>query len=150
MNPGGGLRRWLKFNAVGAIGIVVQLAALAVLKGLLRLPYLTATALAVETAVLHNFVWHELWTWKDRRGAGGHALSRLLRFNLGNGLVSIVVNLVAMRLLVGRLHMQYLIANLLAITAGSLANFFISDLLVFRRARGSVSQADRARGRSRT
>ena len=58
MNPGGALRRWLKFNAVGAIGIVVQLAALAVLKGLLRLPYLTATALAVETAVLHNFVWH--------------------------------------------------------------------------------------------
>jgi putative flippase GtrA len=150
VNPGGGLRRWVKFNAVGAIGIGVQLAALAVLKGLLRLPYLTATALAVETAVLHNFVWHELWTWKDRREAGGNAFSRLLRFNLGNGLVSIVVNLVAMRLLVGRLHMQYLIANLLAITAGSLANFFISDLLVFRRARGSVSQADPARGRSRT
>jgi putative flippase GtrA len=135
VNPAGGLRRWLKFNAVGAIGIGVQLAALAILKGLLRLPYLTATALAVEAAVLHNFVWHERWTWKDRRQAGGSVLSRLVRFHLGNGLVSIAVNLVAMRLLVGRLHMQYLIANLLAITAGSLANFFISDLLVFRRAR---------------
>ena len=40
----------------------------------------------------------------------------------------------SMRLLVGCLHMQYLVANLLAIAAGSLANFFISDLLVFRRA----------------
>jgi putative flippase GtrA len=124
----------LKFNAVGAIGIGVQLAALAILKGLLRLPYLTATALAVEAAVLHNFIWHELWTWKDRRATGGGAFSRLVRFHLGNGLVSIAVNLVAMRLLVGRFHMQYLIANLLAIAAGSLANFFISDLLVFRRA----------------
>ena len=135
MNPAAGLRRWLKFNAVGAIGIGVQLAALAVLKGLLRLPYLTATALAVEAAVLHNFVWHERWTWKDRRQAGGHVFSRLVRFHLGNGLVSIAVNLVSMRLLVGRLHMQYLIANVLAIAAGSLANFFVADLLVFRRAR---------------
>jgi putative flippase GtrA len=40
-----------------------------------------------------------------------------------------------MRLLVGRLHMQDLIANVLAIAAGSLANFFVADLLVFRRAR---------------
>jgi putative flippase GtrA len=39
-----------------------------------------------------------------------------------------------MRLLVGRFHMQYLIANMLAIAAGSLANYFIADLLVFRRA----------------
>ena len=148
MIPSGGLRRWLKFNAVGAIGIGVQLAALAILKGLLRLPYLTATALAVEAAVLHNFVWHERWTWKDRRQAGGSVLSRLVRFHLGNGLVSIAVNLVAMRLLVGRLHMQYLIANTLAIAAGSLANFFISDLLVFRRARNGKAQPPT--GRSRT
>ena len=34
------IRRWLKFNAVGAIGIVVQLGALAILKGLLRVQYL--------------------------------------------------------------------------------------------------------------
>jgi len=135
VNPAGEVRRWLKFNAVGAVGFGVQLAALAVLKGLLRLPYLTATALAVETAVLHNFVWHELWTWRDRRAAASTTFSRLVRFHLGNGLVSMAVNLVLMRLLVGRFHMQYLIANLLAVAAGSLANFFISDLLVFRRAR---------------
>jgi putative flippase GtrA len=127
----GWLRRWLKFNAVGAIGILVQLAALAIFKGALRVPYLLATALAVETAVLHNFVWHELWTWRDRRGEGGVPM-RLLRFNLGNGAVSLLVNLVFMRLLVGRFHMQYLIANLIAIAAGSLANYLVSDTLVFR------------------
>jgi len=127
----GWLRRVLKFNAVGAIGILVQLAALALFKGVLRIPYLLATALAVEIAVLHNFVWHELWTWRDRRGAGS-ALWRLLRFNLGNGAVSILVNLVFMRLLVGRFHMQYLVANLIAIAAGSIANFLVSELFVFR------------------
>ena len=127
----GFLHRWLKFNTVGAIGIAVQLAALALLRGLLGVNYLAATALAVETAVLHNFVWHELWTWRDRRSADGTVLWRLLRFNLTNGLVSLVTNLVLMRLLVGRFHVQYLIANLLSIAAGSLANFFLSDWFVF-------------------
>ena len=26
----------------------------------------SATALAVETAILTNFFWHERWTWRDR------------------------------------------------------------------------------------
>jgi putative flippase GtrA len=127
----GFLRRWLKFNTVGAIGIAVQLGALAVLRGLLGVSYLVATALAVEAAVLHNFVWHERWTWRDRRSPDGTVLRRLLRFNFTNGLISIATNLVLMRLLVGSFHVQYLIANLLSIAAGSLANFFLSDWFVF-------------------
>ena len=127
-------RRWLKFNGVGAIGIVLQLAVLALLRSVVGLEYLTATALAVEAAVLHNFVWHERWTWRDRRGAHGSAFGRLLRFNLTTGLVSMVTNLVLMRLLVGSLHVEYLIANLVSIAAGSLANFFLSDWFVFARA----------------
>ena len=127
------LRRWLKFNAVGAIGILVQLAVLAALKSGLHAPYMAATAIAVEVAVLHNFVWHERWTWRDRRG--GNVLGRLLRFNLGNGAVSIAVNLAFMRVLVGRFHFQYILANLAAIAAGSVANYLVSDLFVFRRAR---------------
>src|ERR1700683_4294103 len=91
------VRRWLKFNAVGAIGVAAQLAALGIFHGVLRLDYLTATALAVEAAVLHNFVWHERWTWRDRTGSRGGATARLLRFNLSAGLVSIPTNLALMR-----------------------------------------------------
>ena len=126
-------QRWVKFNAVGAVGIGVQLAVLALLRGLLHLNYLVATGLAVETAVLHNFVWHELWTWVDRTGSRRGVLFRLLRFNLSTGLVSLITNLALMRLLVGQFHVQYLIANLLSIAAGSLANFFLSDWFVFPR-----------------
>jgi len=122
--------RWLKFNTVGAIGIVVQLAALALFRSGLGIPYLAATALAVETAVLHNFLWHERWTWKDR--PAGERLLRLLKFNLTNGLLSIAANLVLMRLFVGHFHLHYLAANLLSIALCSLANFFLSDRLVFR------------------
>jgi putative flippase GtrA len=124
--------RWLRFNAVSALGIAVQLAALSVFHGWLRFEYLAASALAVESAVLHNFVWHERWTWRDRAGSKGGVFIRLLRFNLSTGVLSIVTNLLLMRWLVGTLHAPYLAANLAAIAAGSVANFLVSDLFVFQ------------------
>ena len=131
--------RWLKFNAVGAIGILVQLAALGLLAGLLKLHYLLATALAVEIAVLHNFVWHCRWTWKDRTGDATRLtmlLPALWRFHVSNGLVSILGNLVFMRLLVGQFHLHYLVANVASIALCSVVNFALSEVFVFQRPRG--------------
>jgi putative flippase GtrA len=125
------VERWLKFNAVGAIGIVVQTAALWLLKSALHFEYLAATGMAVELAVLHNFVWHEHWTWRDRTGAHGGWPGRLLRFNLSNGLISIAVNLISMRIFAGYFHWPYMVANFVGIAAGSLANFLASDKIVF-------------------
>ena len=81
--------RWLKFNAVGLIGVGVQLAALAFFRSLLGWGIRVATLTAVECAVLHNFVWHERWTWIDRTRKVRGRLQRLLRFNTANGLISL-------------------------------------------------------------
>jgi putative flippase GtrA len=80
------------FAVVGGLGFVVQLAALA---ALIRAgcPLAVATALAVEAAVVHNFCWHERWTWKDRRN-GTSRLVRLVRFHGANGIVSIATNVI--------------------------------------------------------
>jgi putative flippase GtrA len=94
--------------------------------------YLPATGLAVEFAVVHNFLWHEHYTWADRRESSSGLLRRLVRFNLSTGLISIVGNLLLMRLLVGSLHLQYMMANLLTIGACSLANFWATDRVVFQ------------------
>jgi putative flippase GtrA len=126
------LRRLIKFHLVGAVGIGVQLCFLFLFKTVLHLNYLLATALAVECAVLHNFLWHERFTWADRRSEHTGLLRRLLRFNLSTGLISMVGNLVLMRLLVGSLHLQYMVANLLSIGSCSLLNFVASDRLVFQ------------------
>ncbi len=120
--------RWLKFNLVGGIGIAVQLLALIVLKAGLHMNYLAATALAVETAVIHNFLWHEHFTWADRAGAG---IPRFLKFNLTTGLFSIGGNLALMKLLVDLGRMNYLLANGITITACSVVNFLVSDGFVF-------------------
>ena len=129
----GMFRTWLKFNAVGIIGVGVQLAALAILRTGLGADYLVATFLAVEAAVLHNFIWHERWTWVERtRQKAGGVIGRLFRFHLANGLISIAGNLVLMWLFVSRLHLHYFLANLIAIGTCSIVNFFASDRLVFR------------------
>lgn len=126
--------RWLKFNAVGALGILIQLAVLFVLKRGLHLNYLIATAFAVEIAVVHNFLWHERYTWADRiYPSWRKSLPRLLRFNLTNGGISIACNLLVMKLLVGFGHINYMAANALAIALCSLANFLISEEFVFAR-----------------
>jgi putative flippase GtrA len=137
LSPGSALfGRWLAFNAVGALGIGVQLGLLAVLVHLCGLHYLPATAVAVEAAVLHNFVWHQRWTWKDRPGAGVRtALSRLGRFHLLNGLVSLGGNLGLMAVLAGALRLDPVLANVVAIAACSLVNFAASETLVFRHSR---------------
>jgi len=136
-------RTWLKFNAVGSLGIAVQVGALALFKGGIGLHYLAATAIAVETAVLHNFVWHERWTWFERTRSPGGALNRLARFHLANGAVSILGNLALMWLFVARFGIRYFVANLLAIGACSSANFWASDRLVFRLERGNTSPMNR-------
>ncbi len=124
------LMRWLRFNAVGGIGIAIQLAVLAALKGGLHLNYLAATALAVEAAVINNFLWHERWTWADRASAG-RSFPRFVKFNLSTGVLSIVENVALMKALVSWGHLPYLPANLLAIAICTVANFLLSDRFVF-------------------
>lgn len=128
----GRFRRWLRFNAVGAAGVAVQASMLTVLVSLGGMHYLAATAIAVESAVLHNFLWHWRWTWADRTGPESHGFFvSLLRFHLGNGLVSLTGNLLFMRLLVGAAGIPPLPANLLSIALCSLLNFLLSDRWVF-------------------
>jgi putative flippase GtrA len=128
----------LRFYAVGAAGIGVQLAALAFFKRVLGVGYLPATALAVEAALLHNFFWHERWTWADRtRSLPAGRTGRLIRFHLTTGVLSILGNLAFMQVLVGRLHVPYVAANALAIALCSLLNFLAADRLVFRSLRDS-------------
>jgi putative flippase GtrA len=128
------MRRWLKFNAIGALGIAVQLVVLLALKSGFHLSYPLATALAVEAAVVHNFLWHERYTWADRvQPSWRMSLPRLLRFNLTTGGISIAGNLALMKVMVGLGHVNYLIANGVAIALCSGANFLVSEEWLFEK-----------------
>jgi len=124
------LVRWAKFNAVGVVGMGVQLGALAVLNRWMRGHYLVASALALEITLLHNFVWHVRYTWRDRR-AQDSTLRQMVRFQLSNGMVSLVGNLVLMRLLVQEARTPVLAANAVAIVCCSVANYCLGDRWAF-------------------
>jgi putative flippase GtrA len=131
--------RFVRFNVVGLLGVGVQLGAAWILVGLLHLHYLVGSAVAIELSVLHNFVWHERWTWSERGparpprgrfrpGAG----VRCLGFHAGNGLVSLLGSLALLPFFVGVCGLHYLVANLGTAAATGLLNFLLGDRVIFR------------------
>jgi len=133
--------RWLKFNLVGAGGFAVQTGALYLLThSALHLHYLLATVIAVELAVLNNFAWHQRWTWSDRPCLTAVGTWRRLgKFNLTNGLVSILGNMILMTAFVGWFGLPVGRSNLLSVAACSLCNFILADRIVFERPAHSPS-----------
>jgi putative flippase GtrA len=119
------------FNAVGVAGFALQLLVLWTLVRALRVPVLAATVVAVESAVVHNFLFHIAWTWRDRVTNRRQLLGCFLRFNATNGAVSIAVNLGLMACLQGLLGLHYLLANVTGVACASAANFLLGDRVVF-------------------
>ena len=134
-------QRWGIFNLVGILGFAVQVGMLFVLKHLFRLNLPVATTIAVEIAVLHNFVWHEHVTWPDVVSPMRHGvLTRLVRFHLANGLISIAGNIAITWFFVAKMKLPYLVANAISVLVCSLLNFSASDRLVFRTQRALRSR----------
>lgn len=127
-------RRLVPFVAIGAAGFAVQLASLYLLVSYAGVHYLLATALAVEAAILLNFVCHSQWTWSDRLHAGADAracLWRLARFNGLSALSSVTGNVALTAVLVRALDVPVVAANATAVALVSAINFTGLDRWVF-------------------
>jgi dolichol-phosphate mannosyltransferase len=124
---------WIKFNLVGVTGFALQSGALFLLTHMAYpINYLAATAVAVQLAVLNNFVWHQRWTWNDRPSTTKkETLRRLAKFNITTGVVSIVGNLILMSVLVGRLGLPIVGANVVTVVACSVLGFILADRIAF-------------------
>jgi putative flippase GtrA len=119
--------RFVRFNVVGAIGFVLQLTVLASLERA-GWPVLLGTLAAVEAAVLHNFAWHERWTWADQRA--GTRAGRLWRFHVTNGLISLMGNATITAALAA-MGVPAVIANIAAVTTCAGANYAAAHWFVF-------------------
>ena len=117
------LRRLVKFLLVGSSGIIVTMTALYLLHGAAGLPLIPATALAVEIAIINNFIFNNLWTFR----AGALRLHRFLRFN-SVAFVGLVLTTVLTYVFVDMAGLHYLVANLFAIGAATSWNFIANSL----------------------
>ena len=123
------MTRFARFALAGTSGFVVQMAAMGVLTSILGVNYLIATVIAVEAAILANFVWHQRWTFRDRSGAW---LERLIQFNALNAITSIFGSLFLTALFVEAAGLHPVLANIVSVAALSLINFVGADRFVFR------------------
>ena len=131
--------RLVRFSVAGSIGFVIQVATLWLLVSLTGLHYVLATAVAVELAILANFVWHERWTFQDRVGAyracGAYgAIGRLLKYNGLTAITSIFGSVLVTGLLVETFTIPVLFANMISVVVLGGLNFIGADKLVFRSA----------------
>jgi dolichol-phosphate mannosyltransferase len=74
--------RIFKFAFVGGLGALVQLLSLQVWR--LFLPFQVAFFLAIETAVVSNFILNNLWTFADRKLEATHLPGKFVQFNLAS------------------------------------------------------------------
>ena len=110
--------------------MVLQLAALALFNRWAAGHYLFATAAALEITLLHNFVWHLHYTWRDRRDNSA-VLGQFVQFHLSNGLVSLFGNLLLMHILVDQVRLPVLFSNGIAILFCSVINFCLVNNWAF-------------------
>ena len=122
--------RWMRFNVVGVMGFTLQMLTLWLLVRWAGASAIVAVTVAVSAAVSHNFVWHERFTWRDLPRQ--HRMRRWLSFHLSTGTVSVLTNVGVTMVVMNVTGLPVLLANVVAVALGSLANFWISDRLIFR------------------
>ena len=124
--------RFGKFNLVGLLGAALQLAVFSLLVKNSHWPEAPAVLLAVEAAVLHNFLWHERFTWRDREAMNIRQRAvRLWRFHAGNGLLSLTGNAALTYVFVEWLGVPAIVSAAAAIALCAPANFLLADRWVY-------------------
>jgi dolichol-phosphate mannosyltransferase len=122
--------RYAQFCIVGGSGLVVDMGAIWLLAdpSMLAWNLTLSKVIAAEVALINNFVWNDLWTFRKvvvARTGCNHRLARFLKFNLicaaGIGLSVILMNSQ-----VYGLGWNVYVANFIAIVLVSLWNFFLS------------------------
>ena len=130
----GNLQRFGRFSLVGFMGALLQLILISILSKRLG-GVRVATLIAVEITILHNFIWHERFTWKDRATKSSRErLGRIARFHFGNGFTSLAGNTLLMYWVVERLNRPPLPTAIAGIALCSMANFWLADRWVMIRA----------------
>lgn len=126
------LSELVRFGVVGTSGVVVNNAVLFLFHGVLMWPLIPASVLAVEVAIVNNFIWNDRWTFSNRTQTS----FRFLRFNLVS-LGGLVVNTGVLAALVALAGIHYLAANLVAIGAAMGWNFSVNSRWTWLRDGGS-------------
>ncbi|WP_293134428.1 glycosyltransferase [Microcoleus sp. bin38.metabat.b11b12b14.051] len=126
--------KFVRFGIVGFSGVFVNMAVLYVLRTYLNLELTRSLIFAAELAIISNFLWNDLWTFGDiskRQPGISQRFKRLLKFNT-ICLMGLILNVLLVNLMFNVFGMNEYLANLIAIVAVTLWNFWINMKLSWR------------------
>jgi dolichol-phosphate mannosyltransferase len=123
---------WVRYGLVALVGAVIDVALFWVWVGRQSWPPIAALPLAIQIALLSNFVWNEIFTFRSVTAShfGSGFLKRLLRYEvvcIPGALLNILVTLVLMARGTGMLT-----AATVGVAAGGIFNFIINVPAIWR------------------
>ncbi|MDD5142612.1 glycosyltransferase family 2 protein [Methanoregula sp.] len=123
-------REWkkvFKFGIVGISGIIVNQGLLIALKEYAGLPIPIASIIAIQMAILNNFLWNDIWTFKEmgKPQKISSRWQRLLAFEVVSA-GGAVINFAVLNAFVTFLVMDYQAANIIGILLGFVWNFLVN------------------------
>lgn len=121
--------RLMRFGTVGVIGFGVNEGLLYLVHGRFLLSLLLANVIAIESAIICNYLLNDRWTFHHPRPA----FDRFLRFN-GVSLVSLVVNIAVVQLCTRYTGIHYLAANALGVLLAFGVNYGLNVYWAYGRA----------------
>jgi dolichol-phosphate mannosyltransferase len=124
------VRRFGKFGIVGATGVVVNTGVLWLLTHGLGLYYLFASPVAIEIAMVTNYLLNNNWTFLDRRASfvAWPGVARYHAVSFGGMLINIGI----LHALVTWTNTPVVPANLIGIGVATIWNFILSIGWTFR------------------
>ncbi|MBD3881267.1 glycosyltransferase [Phormidium tenue FACHB-886] len=130
------IRRFIRFGLVGLSGVFVDMAVFYLLSDPSTLAWgLTRSKIiASEIAIVNNFLWNDRWTFGDisqRQRGNRQRLRRFIKFNV-ICLAGLILNVLLLNALFNGLGINRYLANLIAIAAVTIWNFWLNLKLSWR------------------
>jgi|SRR5208337_239861 len=130
-------REWnrvFKFGIVGISGIIINQGVLISLKEYAGFSIPVASVFAIELAILNNFIWNDLWTFKecDKTQKLSCTWHRLLLFEVVSA-GGAIINFALLNILTFSMAIDYRIANIIGILLGFGWNFVVNRRITWIR-----------------
>ncbi len=123
--------RLIKFSIVGVIGAGINTGFLWLLTDLAGLYYLFSSTVAIEIAILMQFMMNDRWTFKERKTTYvGQFIKRILKSNLWRS-GGLAVNVGVLYLFTAYLGVYYLLSNIFGIICAFLLNYILESRLTW-------------------
>jgi dolichol-phosphate mannosyltransferase len=130
------ITRFIRFGVVGLSGVFVDMTFLYLLSdaSTLALPLTRSKIIAAELAIINNFLWNDIWTFKDiskQQPSKRQKIKRFIKFNIVC-LGGLILNVLLLNFFFNVFGLNRYLANLLAIAVVTFWNYWLNLKLSWR------------------